>query len=59
LTGPELYAGRLVQDRTGQWNLMAFHNIDEDGRFIGALSEPIPVAWDEDRLALAVNITTT
>ncbi|MGV8910824.1 MAG: hypothetical protein ACOH1Y_17755 [Propionicimonas sp.] len=59
LTGPELYAGRLVQDRTGQWNLMAFHNVGDDGRFIGALSQPIPVAWDGERLALAVDATIT
>ena len=48
LTGPELYAGRLVRDRTGQWNLMAFHNIGGDGEFEGWLSDPLPVSWGPD-----------
>jgi len=54
LTGTDLYAGRLVQRRDdGRWFLFAFHNIDADGNFIGALSSPMPVAWGDDgRLAV-------
>ena len=58
LTGPELYAGRLVQDRSGQWNLMAFRNVGEDGAFVGCLGDPVPVSWSGDRLAAAANVTT-
>ena len=58
LTGPELYAGRLVRDRSGQWNLMAFHNVDEDGAFVGCLADPVPVSWVDDRLAVAASATT-
>jgi beta-fructofuranosidase len=37
-----LYAARLVQDRSGGWNLIGFKNIVE-GKFVGELSDPIPV----------------
>jgi beta-fructofuranosidase len=40
-----LYASRLVQDRDGGWNLMAFIN-QVDGRFVGELCDPIPVTAD-------------
>ncbi|MCU1443877.1 MAG: glycosyl hydrolase family 32 [Cryobacterium sp.] len=39
----DLYAGRLVQDVAGAWNLIAFTNI-VDGAFVGTLSDPIPVS---------------
>ncbi|MRG60710.1 family 43 glycosylhydrolase [Agromyces sp. CFH 90414] len=48
LTDESLYAGRLVQDRAGEWFLFAFHHVDERGDFIGALSDPIPVSWGRD-----------
>ncbi|MFM6939471.1 MAG: glycosyl hydrolase family 32, partial [Rhodoluna sp.] len=40
-----LYASRLVQDRDGGWNLIAFVNRIE-GEFIGELCDPIPVTAD-------------
>jgi len=49
LTGPELYAGRLVQrqsDRKGV--LMAFLNEDLNGEFVGSLSDPTPVRWNTE-----------
>ncbi|HYI32702.1 MAG TPA: glycosyl hydrolase family 32 [Glaciibacter sp.] len=39
----DLYAGRLVQDAAGGWNLIAFVNI-VDHAFVGTLSDPIPVS---------------
>ena len=48
LTDESLYAGRLVQARTGEWHLFAFLNVDPTGQFIGALSDPIPVSWGSD-----------
>lgn len=39
---PELYAARLVQDKSGTWNLLGFIN-EVDGLFVGSLSDPIPV----------------
>ena len=50
LTDSSLYAGRLVQDRSGTWNLLAFANHDESGDFVGGLCDPIPVAWSGDAL---------
>jgi len=37
-----VYAGRLVQNPAGEWFLLGFHGV-EDGEFVGALSDPIPV----------------
>lgn len=51
LTDERLYVGRLLQRRTdGQWLLFAFRNADEDGRFVGGVTEPMPVTWVGDRL---------
>lgn len=48
LTDDRLYAGRLVRDRSGQSVLLGFHHTGDDGEFVGGLSDPIPVGWDED-----------
>ena len=42
LTDESLYSGRLVQDRSGTWALLAFHHDDVDARFVGHISDPIP-----------------
>jgi beta-fructofuranosidase len=44
LTDESLYVGKLVQDRDGQWVLLAFVNQDDDGEFVGSISDPMPVA---------------
>lgn len=43
-----LYASRLVQDKTGGWNLIAFIN-EVDGEFVGELSDPVPVTANTER----------
>ncbi|MEY4424478.1 MAG: hypothetical protein RJB56_105 [Actinomycetota bacterium] len=43
-----LYASRLVQDRDGGWNLIAFIN-EVDGEFVGELCDPVPVTADPIR----------
>lgn len=43
LTDDSRYAGRIVQDRNGQWQFLAFRNI-EDGIFVGGLADPVPFA---------------
>ncbi|WP_263730745.1 glycoside hydrolase family 68 protein [Cellulomonas sp. SG140] len=52
LTDATLYAGRLVQDRSGAWQLLAFQNLGADGQFVGGLIDPLPVSWIGDRLSL-------
>ena len=47
LAPQDFYAGRLVQDRMGQWNLMAFDNRIVGGDFAGLIVDPIPVLVDE------------
>lgn len=46
LAPQQLYAGRLVQDRSGRWSLMAFDNRTVEGDFAGAISDPIPLVVD-------------
>lgn len=44
LPASHIYAPRLIRDRAGEWQLMGF--VDEvAGRFVGELSNPIPVAY--------------
>ncbi|TAN29677.1 MAG: glycosyl hydrolase family 32 [Actinomycetota bacterium] len=48
LSDDRLYSGRLVRNRSGKWMLLAFHNQDANGEFVGEVSDPIPVTWDDD-----------
>jgi beta-fructofuranosidase len=51
LTSEDLYSGRLVRDRAGQWVMLAFCNL-EVGGFVGEISNPMPVSWAADGSAL-------
>jgi beta-fructofuranosidase len=44
-TDTVVYAGRLVQKPSGEWYLLGFLN-DAGGKFVGELSNPIPVTAD-------------
>jgi beta-fructofuranosidase len=56
LTEESHYAGRLVRDRSGVWQLLAFHHTGHDGRFVGQLSEPMTIGRDEaGRLRVAAD----
>ncbi len=52
LTDDRFYVGKLVQDPVGNWVMLAFENVGPDGAFVGALSDPMPVRWDGDKLVL-------
>jgi beta-fructofuranosidase len=45
LTSDAFYCGRIVQDRSGQPRLLAFRYYYQARRFLGELSDPMPVAW--------------
>jgi beta-fructofuranosidase len=47
LAPQDLYAGRLLEDRAGHWQLMAFDNRMVDGDFVGAIVDPIPLLVNE------------
>lgn len=53
VTSEALYSGRLVQDRSGGWVMLAFRHVDESGEFVGEITDPIPVTWDGARLRLS------
>jgi beta-fructofuranosidase len=49
LFAPEaLYSGRVIQNRSGEWVLLAFENNSAGGEFIGRVSDPIVIAWPSD-----------
>src|SRR5919108_465927 len=50
LTSDAFYCGRLVHDRAGQPVLLAFRYFDQARRFLGELSDPMPVAWENGEL---------
>jgi len=52
LTDDSLYVGKLVRDPSGNWVLLAFHNMGVDGDFGGTLSNPMPVRWDGNNLVI-------
>lgn len=52
LTDERLYVGRLVQDRAGQWQILAFKNDAEDGGWVGEITDPRPVHWVDGRLVI-------
>ncbi|PPB48020.1 glycosyl hydrolase family 32 [Arthrobacter pityocampae] len=59
LTDENLYAGRAIQNRTGQWVLLAFENAHHDGTFVSGISDPLSLHWSPDgTLALSHTPTT-
>ncbi|MGC5172582.1 family 43 glycosylhydrolase [Microbacterium sp. DT81.1] len=53
VTDDSFYVGRLLRRRDdGRWMLFAFHHTGTDGGFVGGVSDPMPVGWDGDRLAI-------
>lgn len=52
LTDDSLYVGRLVQNRHAEWVLLAFHNRGPADRFVGSISDPMPVRITGDGLRL-------
>jgi beta-fructofuranosidase len=55
MTSESLYSGRLVRDRAEQWIMLAFRNHGPDGRFIGELTDPMPIGWAADGSALKLD----
>lgn len=45
LLDDRFYSARLIRDRAGHWQALAFHNTEQDGSFDGRLSDPMPVGW--------------
>ena len=54
VTTAQLYSGRLIRNRAGQWVMMACHDANSDGFFEGVVSDPIPVRWDPERGGLTL-----
>lgn len=48
LTDERWYVGKLVQDRAGAWQLLAFRDHAGDGVFVGGIDDPVPVRWRAD-----------
>ncbi|MEW1956550.1 glycosyl hydrolase family 32 [Kineococcus sp. NPDC059986] len=57
LSGNGLYSGRVVTDPDGSAVLLAFHDTDADGRFVGTLSDPLPLHVDAQGLLALSPVT--
>ena len=56
LTDESRYVGKVVQDRSGEWQFLAFVNQDDDGRFTGGVTDPVPVRWRADARGLELDM---
>lgn len=52
VTDEQSYVGKVVRDRTGGWQFLAFRNHLGDGAFVGGVTDPVPVRWRADGLGL-------
>jgi hypothetical protein len=57
ITDERLYVGRLVQDRAGAWQFLAFCNLD-DGGWVGEITDPQPVSWVDGRLSVEARVSS-
>jgi beta-fructofuranosidase len=53
LTDERFYVGRIVQDRAGQAQFLAFRNVDPETGWQGEIADPVPVHFEDDRLVVA------
>ncbi len=58
LLDERLYSGRVIRDRAGEWQLLAFVNQDAEGRFAGRITDPMPVTMNNGTLSVLVKETT-
>ncbi|MDR1635345.1 MAG: glycoside hydrolase family 68 protein [Bifidobacteriaceae bacterium] len=59
LTSDDLYVGRLLHRREdNEWMLFAFRNKGPAGAFVGGITDPMPVRWQNDRLTAGVAAKT-
>ena len=42
------YGGKLIEDQSGQFHFLAFKQFGPDGDFVGELSDPFPVTFDDE-----------
>ena len=57
LLAPErVYSGRAIQDRGGEWMLLAFANATDTGDFVGTLTDPMPLGWAGDGGPLTIEV---
>ncbi len=47
------YSGKLIQMKNGQWTLMAALFYQDDGQYIGEITDPIPVTIAQGNITLA------
>lgn len=55
ITDSSLYSGRLVRRRDGRWVMLAFRLVGDGTPFVGEITDPLPVSWEGDRLAVTTD----
>ena len=46
--GGSFYSGKVLKDSKGNWAFMACHQFDPSGKFIGMISDPMPLRFQAD-----------
>lgn len=54
LSAENLYSGRAIHNRNGEWMLLAFENATDNGGFVGTLTDPMPLGWSSDGSTLLI-----
>lgn len=52
ITDECVYVGRVIQDRAGAWQFLAFVHRDADGEFAGGIIDPVPIRWNDSASGL-------
>lgn len=52
ITDECVYVGHAIQDRTGVWRFLAFVHRDPDGEFVGGITDPVQIGWNDSATGL-------
>lgn len=52
ITDECVYVGHAIQDRAGAWQFLAFVNQDRNGDFVGGITDPVQVHWNDSATGL-------
>jgi beta-fructofuranosidase len=54
LSDESVYVGKVIQDRAGDWQFLAFINHDEHGEFVGGIIDPVKIGWNDSATGLVL-----
>lgn len=55
LTDESVYVGRVIEDRAGDWQFLAFINENAGGEFVGGITDPVGIGWNDSATGLVLS----